>query len=401
MKEFKLSLDLGPAGTVLVFRSRRGEFEVLEMEPGGGFALPAWPGTECPEVYRVHFMAQLLQCVRSVRGLEMARAVELFMTLPEECPPVWRELWAETAEVVFEAPVRVIPEGPAPLSGWRARCLQDYRVALARGKSLILSPSYGEYVLRGTQLLPVLPAADAAVAELAAAGVHEADFQSALVQAVQQRDAQMVQLLLAAGVDAGVSAGNGGSVLHLAVENRAPECLRALLAADAADVNARDAEGHTPLMLAAMMQERECERLLLNCISVDVGCTNKAGRSLSAVTKNLEQLLLAPWLELNASLTGSGTLLHDAVQHSMVRAAEVLMRVPGIDVNMRDAGGWTPLHCAAVSPYSMIVLSLLNVPGIDVALETPSGKTAADMAEADDRHYIAELLRAAEQGKGV
>ena len=49
----------------------------------------------------------------------------------------------------------------------------------------------------------------------------------------------------------------------------------------------------------------------------------------------------------------------------------------------------------------MIVRSLLNVPGIDVALETPSGKTAADMAEADDRHYIAELLRAAEQGKGV
>lgn len=396
MKKMKLSVDLGCAGTALVCRSMKAEFVVPECAPGVVGTWPLWPGPTATGAELRAFLTDLLQKLESCYGMGTATVVDVVMAVPSGMLPEQVELLAEVGRSVFVAPVRIIPEDPLPIAGWRELCLQDIRVTLARGKSLISLPAGGEYVLRGTQVLPVLPGADVAVEELAADGVESADYDSALVQAVEQGDARRVQLLLAAGANAQQADAEGRTLLHLAAAGNAVECLRALLAVAPEPVNAQDSALNSPLHLAAQQNCRECERLLLNVSGVDICRKNKAGRTPLAITCHREQMLLAPWLDVNAEYEYGGSLLHLALAWSG-NTLGLLLQVPGVDVNKRDSGGWTPLHHAAMTRYRGNVELLLGCPGIEVVAQTPKGQIALDLAERYGHENVVDVLREATQ----
>lgn len=396
MKGVKLSVDLGSVGTALVYRSQKGEFYVTEPERGQGFSLPAWPGAGAGAAELSSWLTGLLQSLKSCYGMTTSTVVDVVLAVPSGVTAEQAEQLVAVAQAVFGAPVRVIPEEPLPIAGWRELCLQDIRVTLARGKSLISLPAGGDYVLRGTQVLPVLPGADVAAAELAAAGVGVADYDSALVQAVEQGDARHVQLLLAAGADAHAVDAEGRTLLHLAVAANAVECLRALLAVNEEAVNAQNSALNSPLHLAAQQNCRECERLLLNVSGVDICRKNKAGRTPLAITCHREQMLLAPWLDVNAEYEYGGSLLHLALAWSG-NTLGLLLQVPGVDVNKRDSGGWPPLHHAAMTRYRGNVELLLGCPGIEVVAQTPKGQIALDLAERYGHENVVDVLREATQ----
>ena len=397
MKGVKLSVDLGSVGTALVYRSMKAEFVVPECAPGVVGTWPLWPGPTATGAELRAFLTDLLQKLKSCYGMGTATVVDVVMAVPSGMLPGQVELLAEVGRSVFVAPVRIIPEEPLPIAGWRELCLQDIRVTLARGKSLISLPAGGEYVLRGTQVLPVLPGADVAVEELAADGVESADYDSALVQAVEQGDACRVQLLLAAGADAHAVDAEGRTLLHLAAAGNAVECLRALLAVNEEAVNAQDSSLNTPLHVAARLKLRGCESMLLNVRGVDIRLKNKEGMTPLALTRYREQMLPSPWLDVNTGYSYGQSLLHMCVEFRLPGVLTLLLKVPGIDVNKCDDDGYTPLHYAASSRFSCYTEELLATPGVDLTAVTSRGDTVFSLAERYGSERVAELLQEAAQ----
>lgn len=397
MKDVKLSVDLGGVGTALVYRSQKGEFYVTEPERGQGFSLPAWPGAGAGAAELSSWLTGLLQSLKSCYGMTTSTVVDVVLAVPSGVTAAQAEQLVAVAQAVFVAPVRVIPEEPLPLAGWRELCLQDIRVALARGKALISTPVGGEYVLRGTQVLPVLPGAVAATAELAAAGVEPVGYSAALVQAVEQGEAHRVQLLLAAGADAHAVDAEGRTLLHLAVAANAVECLRALLAVNEEAVNAQDSSLNTPLHVAARLKLRGCESMLLNVRGVDIRLKNKEGMTPLALTRYREQMLPSPWLDVNTGYSYGQSLLHMCVEFRLPGVLTLLLKVPGIDVNKRDDDGYTPLHYAASSRFSCYTEELLATPGVDLTAVTSRGDSVFSLAERYGSERVAELLQEAAQ----
>lgn len=397
MKGIKLSVDSGSVGTALVYRSHKGEYYVAEPEGGQGYSLPAWPGPGAGEAELGSWLTGLQQSLKSCYGMTTTTVVDVVLSVPSGVTAEQAEQLAAVAQAVFGAPVRIIPEELLPLDGWRELCLQDIRVALARGKSLISTPIGGEYVLHGTQVLPVLPGAVAAAAELAAAGLEPVGYSAALVQAVEQGDARRVQLLLAAGADAHAVDAEGRTLLHLAVLVNAVECLRALLVVNSADVNTPDSAQDSPLMLAAWLHRRECERLLLNVRGADVSLNSRSGKWPLVTSRYPEQMMLAPWLDVNAGYRYGQSLLHMCIESRLSGVFELLLKVPGIDVNMRDKDGYTPLHYAAASRFSCYMEELLAAPGVDLTAVTSRGDTVFSLAERYGSARVAELLHEAAQ----
>lgn len=165
----------------------------------------------------------------------------------------------------------------------------------------------------------------------------------------------LVELLLASGAEVDVfAAAARGDVGRL----------EALLAADAAHVEARSPDGWTPLHLAAHFGHKRAARALLD-------------RGAAPDARSGNAMLNTP---LHAALAG---------RHADV--AELLLAY-GAAVNATQHGGFTALHAAA-QHGDLRLAELLLAHGADASAATDDGRTALMMADERGHAEVADLVR--------
>ena len=202
----------------------------------------------------------------------------------------------------------------------------------------------------------------AALASEASARARDEGGNTALMYAVGSGDAELVRLLLGAGVNAANE--RGMTPLMLAAMLDAPEVVRALLAAGA-DGTARDAEGYSAFMYAAQYAAPETLRLLHPT---------------------------APEGEVNACSAHGWTLLSLAAMHNASDAVQLLLDL-GARVNAPGKWGMTPLMCAVHRGIAgEAVLRTLLAAGADTHQATTDGYTARSFAEDSDNMLALSLF---------
>jgi uncharacterized protein len=176
--------------------------------------------------------------------------------------------------------------------------------------------------------------------------------------------AALVQRLLALGADVGARDARGGTLLHVAVRQQAPDVVAALLSRGL-DVAATDADGATPLHALA-------ERPTIS--------PEEPAAILDA--------LLAHGAVLDAPDAKGATALHLATQRDTTIVAGLLLD-RGADLAARTSDGTTPL-LAAVEHEEMLALLLAR--GADRTAARSDGRTALHQAAATGRPETLRLL---------
>jgi len=183
------------------------------------------------------------------------------------------------------------------------------------------------------------------------------------------KDAQGVSLLLQARyrflgplVDQ-IRAAHPGIDLYEACALGDTKRIAELLGANAGSLQSYSADGYTPLHLAAFFGQVEAMKLLLD-----------RGAKIEAVSTNAMKV----------------TPLHSATAGGSVEAVELLL-AKGANANARQHGGFLPLQSAASNGNVAMVKALLEK-GADASLASDDGRTAADLARAQDNDEVLALL---------
>jgi hypothetical protein len=87
------------------------------------------------------------------------------------------------------------------------------------------------------------------------------------------------------------------------------------------------------------------------------------------------------------------TAMHKAAYFGHANVIEYLIGIEGCDVNAKDADGDTPLQDAARHGHTEVVALLLQA-GADKSVQNMDGKTALDLAHAQEKPNICSLLSA-------
>lgn len=204
-------------------------------------------------------------------------------------------------------------------------------------------------------------AAAAVSADAAAARARDANGMSLLLLAIYYRARDVVDAVLAAGVEPDVfEAAALGDV----------DRLRALVTGDRARLDAQNVDGAMPLHLAAHFGHRDAVAALL-----------RLGADVRAVSGK-------PF---------GNTALHAAVAGGHAALVDVLVAA-GADVDARDHNGYAALHVAAANGNVACARALL-ARGADAAARGGDGKTPLDFAVERDEGDVAALLRAAAGAK--
>ena len=157
---------------------------------------------------------------------------------------------------------------------------------------------------------------------------------------------------------------SGMTPLHVAVQQGQAETLDLLIAAGV-DIKAKHKQGLTALELA---------------IDKDDGSMVKAIAKTDGWDANVQN--------------GDGaTLLHTAALAGKEKAIKALV-ASGADVEMTDADGATALHAAAFSGVSAVVKALLAA-GADASAEDHEGEKPTDIADAEGHKEIVRMLKEA------
>jgi ankyrin repeat protein len=240
-----------------------------------------------------------------------------------------------------------------------------------------------------------------------------------LVQACNDRQMGIVQLLLQEGADPNETDELGLTALHWASANSAPEIVSLLVAAGARP-SAQDAYGLTPLHYAAQMRARsevirslvtlgadpnartfsdpagQAKVIWLWAVESTVGPAHPAlaGATplhLAALTDaGNVQALLSGGADVHAASRTGWTALHFAAAAGQQALMEPLLRA-GADVNVPDGQGRTPLHIAAGAGYVDAARRLVNA-GALIDVRDSSGRTPADLASAGGHSAVLRLL---------
>lgn len=148
----------------------------------------------------------------------------------------------------------------------------------------------------------------------------------------------------------------------------ARDCAAALLDADPTLIDAHAADGHSPLGLASFFGHPATAALLL-----------ERGADVEQVSRGT--IRVRP--------------VHAAAAGSDPDAAREIMRLliaHGADVNTRQDGDWMPLHQAAFAGNLPLAELLLDA-GADVHARAADGSTPLDKAAERSHDAVAELLR--------
>ena len=192
---------------------------------------------------------------------------------------------------------------------------------------------------------------------------------------------EIVELLIAKGVDVNAKDNRGGTPLHSTASGGQKEIAK-LLIAKGADVNAKDEDGETPLDWAIRNS---------NWKHVRRKRTETADLIHKHGGKTRKQLEAA---ELGVSVEGLPYIsIHDAAgaagRDGNIEAVKQHLTA-GTDVDARDAEDKTPLQHAAYWGHKEIA-ELLIAKGADVNAKDNAGTTTLDWAKY--KSEIADLLR--------
>jgi hypothetical protein len=212
--------------------------------------------------------------------------------------------------------------------GFQTREIREFRLEANAERQLELKLDIGIIMGGGMLVMPVDVLVNAAardelgkVKELLAAGLDvnilDADTDTtALMEAVDNGNQEMVVVLLNAGADVNAKNKFGGTALLMLREQATDEIVRTLITAGA-KVNVKDAEGNTPLMIAASLGNAPVLQALL-----------EAGAKVNAKNKDGETALMK-------AAGGEGHI-------EVVRA----LLIAGADINKENNDGETALKLA-------------------------------------------------------
>ena len=221
------------------------------------------------------------------------------------------------------------------------------------------------------------------------------DSATQLVLAVSAGSMDVIESLLAKGLDINAKNRDGFSALHFAVISNRLEIARFLIA-KGANTSAKDAAlGKTPLHYAAAQGPKQMVELLI-AKGADIDARDQFGctalhEAIIQGPREVIELLIAKGADIHASDNNGCTPLHYAVQGDHGGVSGLLIR-KGADVNARDQFGDTPLHLAAQSGLTKMAEQLIRL-GADVNAIDRKGYTSLRFAEISNQKDVVALLK--------
>ena len=229
--------------------------------------------------------------------------------------------------------------------------------------------------------------------------VNEADGYAPIHWAVERGFADIVQILIANGVNVNAmtdgAIGKDRSALHIAAEAGNPAIVKALIESGA-DVNSSTDYKETPLHgVRLFVKNIEVIELLIEA-GADINASTVFGstplHSASMLgAADVVSLLIGKGASVDSANKRGLTPLHHAAQHGHAEVVDVLLKSPTAELDAQTRNGDTALHLAAKKGHAEVVDMLLKAGANPLALNKFS---KSPLAEAQDRSYksVVELL---------
>uniref|UniRef100_A0A665SW84 Uncharacterized protein n=1 Tax=Echeneis naucrates TaxID=173247 RepID=A0A665SW84_ECHNA len=179
--------------------------------------------------------------------------------------------------------------------------------------------------------------------------------------------------------------------LHVAAANRATRCAEALLT-QLSNLNMADRTGRTALHHSAQ-RHVDVVKLLVSR-SADKSCKDKQGYTplhAAAASGHIEIVKYLLRMGIDEPNSFGNTALHVACYMGQEAVATELVN-HGANVNQPNKCGYTPLHLAAVSTNGALCLELLVNNGADVNQQSKEGKSPLHMAAIHGRFTRSQIL---------
>jgi len=216
---------------------------------------------------------------------------------------------------------------------------------------------------------------------------------TALEQAVENANLEVVRTLLLAGASPNTPSESGLSALMYLRDNATPELARELISAGAR-IDARDESGGTALMNAASETKYEVVKELLDAgAKADLkDAEGMTALMFAAKTDDprVTKLLIDAGADVRAQNNEGKTALMIACEESDAEMVKLLLSF-NAEVNGVDNKGRSALMYVAETNDDESALALLNA-GADVSLRDKEGKTALRLARAAEHQEMIKLL---------
>jgi len=216
---------------------------------------------------------------------------------------------------------------------------------------------------------------------------------TALEQAVENGNTEIVRTLLLAGANVNAKNDNDATALMYLRDNASAALVRALVSAGA-KVNARDESGGTALMNAAEECKAEVVKEVLEAgAKVDFADANGRTALMFAATNEdpqVTKLLIDAGADVNKKNQDGQTALMRAAESGDPKVVKLLISY-NADVNKIDNKGWSALMYVAETEDVESALALLNGGG-GLSLRKGDGKTILAIARETPHEEIIKLL---------
>ena len=225
--------------------------------------------------------------------------------------------------------------------------------------------------------------------------LHNHDICNALHLAVQEKHADMVQVLIDAGADIETKNDEGRSPLLLASSLGDLTIVTKLVKAGA-DVRDTDAERHTCLIFAACFGHTDVVRYLVSLPEVDLnhqGSNNQTALYLSVREKHSDvvQVLIDAGADIETKNDEGCSPLLEAIFLGELTIVTKLVKA-GADVRAADAERNTCLHLAAYHGHTDAVRYLVCFPEVDLNHQSCYNSTALHLAVQQKHSDVVQVL---------